>query len=69
MNDLSDSKKNKQCNIHLVGGSCFHDKEIIDACIDWCQLVGLDSNNEDVMSAFCMGAKLSLSNKGWCNCH
>jgi hypothetical protein len=69
MNDLSDKKKTKQCNIHVVSGSCFHDKEIMDACVQWCEFVGYDSTDEKIFTAFCMGAKLSISNDGWCNCH
>ena len=58
----------KGCNIQSIGGSFFHEAEIMDACVQWCHLVGLDSTDEKIFTAFCMGAKLAISNNGWCNC-
>jgi len=58
----------KGCNIQSVGGSFFHEAEIMEACVQWCDLVGFDSTDEKIFTAFCMGAKLAISNNGWCNC-
>lgn len=57
------------CNRHLLGGGCFHDDAIIEAFTQWCLLVDYDTKDEKIFTAFCMGAKLALSNNGWCNCH
>lgn len=48
-----------------VDNSPFNETAIIEAAIDWCHLVGYDSTDEKVFTAFVMGAKLALSNDGW----
>lgn len=41
------------------------DEELKSIATDWCNLVGQDPDNDDVISAFTMGAKLAISNNGW----
>jgi len=45
--------------------SAFNDDAIKQAAIDWCNFIGEDANDERILNAFIMGAKLSLSNEGW----
>lgn len=62
------SKKTKDdCVLHNIGES-FHESSIIEAAIQWCELVGYDSSDEKIFTAFVMGAKLAISNNGWCDC-
>ncbi len=52
----------------MKNDSVFNEAAILDAAITWCQLVGYDSEDESIITAFVMGAKLAISNNGWKNC-
>lgn len=40
------------------------DKELKEIAEQWCQLVG-ETPTPEILNAFCMGAKIAISNKGW----